>query len=767
MIPLGLDAKPIRFPYMTLGISLFLVFAHIERSIKLDSYKSEIHVLQNKYDYYGVLAKVKRVECLKLVKHANESPMKEASSKNSKSSPKKESKDTEKSPKLSMKSKLSQKELGDICGPKLKRFFWGVYASSSGKDLKERSEGAFAVSEFQVKAKLRRSDISKLFENRQKDVSEYLEKAPRKTRENLRKMSSLGIQKQKDYGLASVDHRNLYASFLASVTHSGRVHLFGNLLAFVPASIFLELKLGMLAYSLFTLTGAIIIPYASVFLMSFIGTPTALISSVLVGFSGSVSACWGAYWILFRRRVTRFFVFFFVPVVVSLPSAFAIPLFLVLSDVDLAFDAVASGKRSGVSFEAHLTGFCFGVWFAYIGLLLGFLDRRYLSGEEKNLLKKISSVESEEELLGLSANLRAANPKSLQGATLTVEKLGWIWSSKEKFHYSDLTKHESREFQMELSRLLRLAVTENRLEVITKSLRYYPPGVPFYRLTGTLDQRSLIKLMTHFWKGENYRVWNIFALAYLVKYGSSKRNRSYLLHCYSWIQKNPTLAMGVRNDLLHLKDDPRILEAQKVFQTESEKSGSKLASKIRFEMYEDGKILPLATDLQKVACILIDFMIISTVCASFFRYTQGIAELVKQEWYGSATFVLVPLTVFALYYIFYVPLSFSDGSPGMKAVGIRIASVDQAKKDKARYHKRFLLSLAIWSAFFGAFFLAFSFLFVVPLLGPFMGVGLIIFSPFIVFIGFKYIPKLLTEWTGTEYIRYRSPKELFRLGAGR
>ena len=92
------------------------------------------------------------------------------------------------------------------------------------------------------------------------------------------------------------------------------------------ASVFIEVRLGWIFYSMITAVCALLIPY---FAVKFPISQQLFQhnESVLIGFSGSVMAVWGIYWVLFKNQISRFYLIIsFVPVVVRISTLVAIPI---------------------------------------------------------------------------------------------------------------------------------------------------------------------------------------------------------------------------------------------------------------------------------------------------------------------------------------------------------------------------------------------------------------------------------------------------------
>ena len=156
---------------------------------------------------------------------------------------------------------------------------------------------------------------------------------------------------------------NLLAS---AFVHDGWLHLIGNMLFLWLAGAALEDRYGKLRFALFYLVGAAVATYA--FEASYSGAGT-----ILVGASGAVSACLGAFLVHFSRsEITFWYLLMYRTGTFRWPAWLALPLWL---GDQLLWSSLqgATGGVSGVAYAAHIGGFVFG---AVGGLAMGKLFPR-------------------------------------------------------------------------------------------------------------------------------------------------------------------------------------------------------------------------------------------------------------------------------------------------------------------------------------------------------------------------------------------------------
>lgn len=153
--------------------------------------------------------------------------------------------------------------------------------------------------------------------------------------------------------------------------HAGWMHLIGNLLVFLlVVGPFLEDVWGVLFFSAFYLAGGVV---AGLFQLPFTAPDVAI-----VGASGSISACLGAFMLRFAHRKVRVFWFPVFPLVV-IRKQLSVPAWL-YAVLGFAMDALAlqlsDASAGGVAHGAHVGGFLFGVGVALTLRLTG-LEARF------------------------------------------------------------------------------------------------------------------------------------------------------------------------------------------------------------------------------------------------------------------------------------------------------------------------------------------------------------------------------------------------------
>jgi membrane associated rhomboid family serine protease len=141
----------------------------------------------------------------------------------------------------------------------------------------------------------------------------------------------------------------------SAFVHGGWMHLIGNMLFLWLAGSALEDRYGRLRFTLFYLFGAVAATYAYELTVSK-DTP-----HLLVGASGAISACMGAFLVHFRKtQITFWYWFMYRSGTFRWPASLALPLWLAEQVIYAAIYG-SMGVVSSVAYAAHIGGFAIGV----------------------------------------------------------------------------------------------------------------------------------------------------------------------------------------------------------------------------------------------------------------------------------------------------------------------------------------------------------------------------------------------------------------------
>jgi rhomboid family protein len=154
--------------------------------------------------------------------------------------------------------------------------------------------------------------------------------------------------------------RPIVAIFTSMFLHGGWLHLLGNMLFLWIFGNNVEDRLGPIPYLIFYLVGGVAAALTQVVIDPQSNVP-------LVGASGAIAACLGAYIVLFpgARILSLVFLGFFYQLL-EVPAIILLGFWFLLQLVS-GFGAIAETAQGGVAFFAHIGGFVFGL---AVGLLL-------------------------------------------------------------------------------------------------------------------------------------------------------------------------------------------------------------------------------------------------------------------------------------------------------------------------------------------------------------------------------------------------------------
>jgi membrane associated rhomboid family serine protease len=159
---------------------------------------------------------------------------------------------------------------------------------------------------------------------------------------------------------ASAAIRGIFGSMFL---HGGWLHLLGNMLFLWIFGNNIEDRLGRIPFLVFYLAGGIIAALTQVFISPQSDVP-------LVGASGAIAACLGAYLILYpRARITSLVFLGIIYQLLDVPAVIMLGYWFVLQLID-GFASLGGGNaQGGVAFFAHIGGFVFGM---IVGAILRF-----------------------------------------------------------------------------------------------------------------------------------------------------------------------------------------------------------------------------------------------------------------------------------------------------------------------------------------------------------------------------------------------------------
>jgi membrane associated rhomboid family serine protease len=148
--------------------------------------------------------------------------------------------------------------------------------------------------------------------------------------------------------------KDYFTLITCTFLHGGWMHLIGNMLFLWIFADNIEATIGSYKFLLFYLLGGI----AASLLQSYLN-PNSIVPCV--GASGSISACLGAYMLMFPKSKIKILLFFFIIRV----NAFIFLAFWIIQQLFAGFGsfaiATADTEKGGIAYWAHIGGFVFGV----------------------------------------------------------------------------------------------------------------------------------------------------------------------------------------------------------------------------------------------------------------------------------------------------------------------------------------------------------------------------------------------------------------------
>ncbi|MDQ3072910.1 MAG: rhomboid family intramembrane serine protease [Bacteroidota bacterium] len=155
---------------------------------------------------------------------------------------------------------------------------------------------------------------------------------------------------------------NIQSIFTSLFLHGGWMHLIGNMLFLWVFGDNIEAVLGRMRFILFYLAGGVVATFAHIYFNQASNVPS-------IGASGAISACLGAYLVMFPRSRVRVLIPLIIIFTTIRLSAFAfLGLWIGLQVVNTYIESSAGKlpEDGGVAWWAHIGGFAFGL---LIGLI--------------------------------------------------------------------------------------------------------------------------------------------------------------------------------------------------------------------------------------------------------------------------------------------------------------------------------------------------------------------------------------------------------------
>lgn len=473
--------------------------------------------------------------------------------------------------------------------------------------------------------------------------------------------------------------------------HDSLAHYMGNMIAFIPAGVFVEMRLGMLLYGLAIFLLSLGSTAAAMLLLSNEGS--SILTPVFVGFSGTVSGVLGLFWYLFRRhRVKVLQLFFIIPVIIKAPAVWAVIGFGFLPDVFRAFSSIITGNSDGVAFEAHLSGLFLGLILARAYFTLLRKNHYSMSGTEDRLIQAYLRCRRFHERLQVILHVRHLNPGNYWVCGRILMDLSiWTHTPKNKAGLPAVP-FSMRGLAPTLAETIHHCADVRRLGEIAGTLCTLHPKFPLWALVQDLRLRETIELtkraseeghwhtvlhllqamMIHHRKsGENARLAakTVQALVFAQSYRPALR-----VFCATF----PKALISTQVNQIAVQSLPSKLaqaagaEGQAApadlppTQADAEAQARALIGRMR----EDETCIPKASLFQRIIANMIDFQVASTITTACFLTSHLLFNLINLP--SLANLPGLALSIFVLYRSHFLPLIEHGQSPGKQVVGLRV-----------------------------------------------------------------------------------------------
>ena len=698
MFPIGLNSIPIKIPYVTIVTTLLVLVSYKPLDSIFKAYRSEVSRVEIKYGLPSIYSYAYRKDCRLLVLRLHEKKIEKLKKSST------DSNSSKKDNKIKLQP-LSAKEVKSFCGKKLTSYYRAslIIAGGAGQGLskKEQSNHLEIIKKYQKDIGANQADMSKLYFESKEKLSAIYHKGPVKAKKRLLKMRAEIMKLKKKYNLIDKHQVTLLGSLKASMSHGSLSHLFGNLFAFIAASVFLEVKIGSALYSIISMVFALFIPFLATKLP--IGSSLWMHNSpVLIGFSGSVSAVWGMYWVFFNKRLSRFIIpLFSIPIVTRLKTVIAIPVVFILTDLVGLINALAGNEREGnVSFEAHLSGFALGLIIAYVYKSFYSMDEDIIDKSELSLLMEMKRSTSLNAIFDCSKKLYNCNWQNIVPSGYFLVHLTEYLIAQGQSNYLSLDKEQIHHVQNEYKRLLTLSHRTKNYKFLLQVLQKIPTSFELYKYTGNISQTTLIGLINYFKKANYQYCVTVFSSCYLQKYGASNRNnqiivdtlKGYLSYGNSRDQILSFIESWSHKALESFKD--QILD----FQARSMTSNTIGTD----ELKEDTSIIPRATSVERMFAIVIDWFIIILFSYSLSTMISTLSMALESYIVSLPSIFIVSIVTISFY--FFSRLASQGGTPGMLSMGIQHAKLNGIFCSKEDIKNRFLFLAIIFIFSISTFF---------------------------------------------------------------
>lgn len=207
----------------------------------------------------------------------------------------------------------------------------------------------------------------------------------------------LKVKLNRENDLLAKGNINLTSIFIAMFTHGDYFHLFSNMIALLVFGIYVEARVGASVYLLsYLISGFVSLGGFTYFTNPFIN---------VVGASGNIFAVMGMFYYFFRDKRMKFWIFYFVSKIVSIPIKRNFFFLFILLELVLM---ITGGTN--VAHGAHILGLAFGIGVAFIWEKKNNFPRCFLYKDEYDWWGRLPQGEPIKDRIEYSSKALKYNP---------------------------------------------------------------------------------------------------------------------------------------------------------------------------------------------------------------------------------------------------------------------------------------------------------------------------------------------------------------------
>lgn len=278
----------------------------------------------------------------------------------------------------------------------------------------------------------------------------------------------------------------------AQLRHSGFMHLFSNLAAFIIFGIYVEQRTNRFVYLATIVLGGTI---GMAIHAAYFGNG----DTIALGGSANVSAVMGMFLVFFYRCRMSFLVWlprkayfgtrFFADV------KYCFPLLFVLSDISGGFDSGFASVASGrVAHFAHLSGLAVGMLIAYLVTLVRRLPSPFIYESEMGDMMQLEKSRDMAHILQRATDMVRVNPDNVHAMEVAVTNF-LRWAKVGEAERNAPLFHSGRQFLIEhLQTVCAINAKKGEMRYACKILSQIPLYMPYRIYLANLGQVNVLRL---------------------------------------------------------------------------------------------------------------------------------------------------------------------------------------------------------------------------------------------------------------------------------